>query len=313
MRLARPAPATKYRLDFRTNQPRSETMSNLIDKIRYRIVKYRSAKVVNARMMRGILASSLRNLDLSNPHTWEFSCFSQNGEDGIIDVLTRQLKNPKKYFIEIGAHNGLENCSSFLSLVRQYSGIMVEGDPQLSREAEILMSGVNWGVESIQMFVTLENIGQLLQTSLHKQPDLFVVDIDGNDYYIVKHILESDVRPAIFAVEYNSTYGPTRKLTIKYDENFLYWKAHPSQLYYGASVSAWRELFGEHGYQFVSVDSNGVNAFFVDRGRFDETFLRSIRGCDFMENFYELRKFKAPHDQRFGLIKDQAFFELPST
>ena len=288
-------------------------MQNFIEKIRYRIVKHKSAKVVNARMLRGIMSSSLRNIDLRNPHTWEFSCFSQNGEDGILDVLTRHVIDPKKYFIEIGAHNGLENCSSYLSLVRQYSGIMVEGNRKLSREAKILMSGVNSGVESIQMFVTLENIQQLLNASVHRQPDLFIVDIDGNDYYIVKRILESDFRPAIFAVEYNSTYGPTRKLTIKYDENFIYWQAHPSQLYYGASIAAWRELFSSHGYRFISVDSNGVNAFFVDADRFDVAFLDSVSGCEFIENFYELRKFKIAHNQRFELIKDQEYLEILPT
>jgi hypothetical protein len=286
-------------------------MLNIIEKIRYRIVKYRSDKVVNARMLRGVLSSHLRKLDLSSPHTWEFSCFSQNGEDGILDVLTRNLIDPRKYFIEIGAHNGLENCSTYLSLVRQYSGIMVDGSPRLSRESEILMSGVNSGVESIQMFVTLDNIQELLNASLHSRPDLFIVDIDGNDYYIVKSILESKVRPAIFAVEYNSTYGPERRITIEYKKDFIYWKAHSSQLYYGASIAAWRDLFELHGYHFVSVDSNGVNAFFVDASRFEPGFLGQVRGCEFMENFFELRKFKIPHEQRFELIKNEAFYEIP--
>ncbi len=287
-------------------------MQNLFEKIRYKMVKKRVDKVVNSKILRGILASSLRELDSCNPHTWEFSCFSQNGEDGILDVLTRQVKDPTKYFIEVGAHDGLENCSSYLSLIRQFSGIMVEGDPRLSRDSLILMSGVNWGVESTPMFVTLENIDQLLIKSLHKQPDVFIVDIDGNDYYIVERILKSDIRPAIFVVEYNSTFGPTRKLTIKYDENFNYSKAHPSQLYFGASIAAWKDLFSLHGYHFVSVDSNGVNAFFADRGRFDEAFLSGVKGSSFMENFYEFRKFKAPHYERFDLIKDQFFVDVSS-
>jgi len=287
-----------------------ELMKNLMEKIRYRIVKHRTAREVNARILRGILASSLRQVDVCNPATWEFSCFSQNGEDGIVDFLTRLIINPNKYFIEIGAHNGLENCSSYLSHVRQYSGIMVEGSPRLSREAEILMSGVNWGVECVQMFVNLNNIDHLLKSSAHLQPDLFVVDIDGNDYYIVRRVLESDVRPAIFVVEYNSTYGPTKSLTIKYDDDFLYSKAHPSQLYYGASISAWKNLFEKHNYQFVTVDSNGVNAFFVDKSRFDVSFLETINGCDFSENFYELRKFKVPHGIRFKLIEGLAFVEM---
>ena len=300
---------------FLTNNLRYQSSKNnnpmqkLFQKIYYRIVKHRTDKVVNSKILRGILASSSRVLDISNPHTWEFSCFSQNGEDGIIDVLTKRIIKPNKYFIEIGSHNGLENCSTYVGLVRQYSGIMVEGDRSLSRDCDILMSGVNWGVESVQMFVTLENIDQLLKKALQKHPDLFVVDIDGNDYYIVKHILDSRVRPAIFVVEYNSTYGPMRKLTIKYDKDFLYWKAHPSQLYFGASISAWKDLFIQHDYHFIGVDSNGVNAFFVDNSRFEENFLQSIKPCEYKENFYELQKFKIPHSQRFDLIKDQSFLE----
>ena len=284
-------------------------MQNFLQKISYKIIKKRTEKDVNSKMLRGILSSSSRDLDISNPHTWEFSCFSQNGEDGILDVLTKRIRNPNKYFIEIGSHNGLENCTTYLGLVRQYSGIMVEGDRSLSRDCAILMSGVNWGIESVQMFVTLENIDQLLKKALHINPDLFVVDIDGNDYYIVKHILDSKVRPAIFVVEYNSTYGPMRKLTIKYDKDFIYWKAHPSQLYFGASISAWKDLFIQKDYHFIGVDSNGVNAFFVDNSRFDENFLRLIKPCDYKENFYELQKFKIPYSQRFDLIKEQLYLE----
>jgi len=285
-------------------------MQSLLEKIRFRIVKSKINRKMEARMVRGILSSSLREIDLSNPHTWEFSCFSQNGEDGIIDVLTRRIIKPNKYFIEIGAHDGLENCSSYLSLVRNYSGIMVEGDPALSRDSEILLAGVNWGVESVQMFVTLENIDHLLSKSLHTDPDLFIVDIDGNDYYVVKHILDSKMRPAIFIVEYNSTFGSKEKLTIKYDKEFIYWKAHASQLYFGASISAWKELFGIHNYQFIGVDSNGVNAFFVDKSKFDDVFLGGVKACEYKENFYELQKFKIPNKERFKLIKDMPFIEI---
>jgi hypothetical protein len=292
---------------------KKETMLKIFEKIRYRIVKYRTSKILNARMLRGILASSMRNLDYTKPQTWEFSCFSQNGEDGIIDVLTSRVQDPNKYFIEIGAHNGLENCSSYLSLVKKYSGIMVEGSRRFSRESQILMSGLNDGVKSLQLFVTLKNINKLVEASLHKKPDLFIIDIDGNDYYLVKSILENGIKPAIFVVEYNSTYGPSRKVTIKYDENFLYSKAHPSQLYYGASIAAWKDLFCQQDYQFISVDSSGVNAFFVDKSRFDANFLESIRGCDFTENLFELRKFKLPHHERFDLIKEQDFFEISQT
>lgn len=60
-------------------------------------------------LARGAATSALRNLDMSNLSSWEFSGFSQNGEDGIIDVLTRNIVEPNRYFIEIGASDGVEN------------------------------------------------------------------------------------------------------------------------------------------------------------------------------------------------------------
>ena len=50
-----------------------------------------------------------RRIDLTRPATWEFSGFSQNGEDGILDVLRHQLTRSNRYFIEIGAADGIEN------------------------------------------------------------------------------------------------------------------------------------------------------------------------------------------------------------
>jgi len=37
-------------------------------------------------LARGGAPSSLRNIDPFNPGSWEFCGFSQNGEDGIIDL-----------------------------------------------------------------------------------------------------------------------------------------------------------------------------------------------------------------------------------
>ncbi len=42
-----------------------------------------------------------RSIDLRNPASWEFSGFSQNGEDGILDVLRKQLKSSNRYFAEL--------------------------------------------------------------------------------------------------------------------------------------------------------------------------------------------------------------------
>lgn len=77
---------------------------------------------------------------------------------------------------------------------------------------------------------------------LYSNPDLFSLDVDGNDYYLAKAVMKAGVRPKIFVVEYNSTFGPTKSIIIKYEEKFDFLKAHESNLYFGISISGWKNF-----------------------------------------------------------------------
>ena len=65
-----------------------------------------------------------------------------------------------------------------------------------------------------------------------------------------------------------------------------------------------------HGYQFVTVESNGVNAFFIDPGEFDAEFARNLHGLEFQENCSHAREYKLKWAQQFELIKNFDFVEL---
>lgn len=262
---------------------------------------------INMSLARGAATSPLRQIDPCNPSSWEFQAFSQNGEDGIIDYLTRRIKDSNRYFVEIGSSDGIENNSAWLAIARRFSGIMVEGNKRKSVFSRALLNKLNLGVECIHMFAGTENIGNLTEIMLHKYPDVFSLDIDGNDYFIAREFIKAGVRPKIAIVEYNSTYGPSKSMTIKYRDGFDYHKAHRSQLYYGASIAAWKKFFTAHGYRFVTVDLNGVNAFFIDPAAFDESFVAGIRGLEYGENFYQMRKFQMPWERQFEMIKQLEF------
>lgn len=274
------------------------------------IKRFRRMQRINMCLSRGAANISSREIRSSDPNSWEFSAFSQNGEDGIIDYLTRKLINPNRYFIEIGASNGLENNTSWLALGRKYSGLMIEGDLQQSKECEYIYPELNLGVKCICQFVDSENIETLKQASFHKNPDIFSIDIDGNDYYISKAILASGFKPKIFVVEYNAVFGPDRIATIPYDPNFIGLLAHESQLYYGVSIAAWKYFFSQNGYKFITVDLNGVNAFFVDPSEFDSSFLKNIEGLDYQDNFYQIAQYRDPWDIRFKLIEDMEISDI---
>ncbi|MBU0784426.1 MAG: hypothetical protein KJ798_07470 [Gammaproteobacteria bacterium] len=114
----------------------------------------------------------------------------------------------------------------------------------------------------------------------------------------------------MFVVEYNSVYGPKQSVTIEYEPTFVFTKAHPTHLYYGVSISGWRKFFERYGYRFISVDRNGVNAFFVDPRYFDASFLDEIHGQEFAENQSQYKKFRIPNEQQFALIADQRFVSI---
>lgn len=270
----------------------------------------RDRQRINIALAKGGAMMNARNINLKEPASWEFSGFSQNGEDGIIDILRSQLLISNRYFIEIGSADGIENNSAWMVVAERYSGLMVEGDPNLVERAKKMVVGYSIGAECYNMFITKEKVQELKTLSFHENPDVFSLDIDGNDYYIAKAIFDNGFRPKIFVVEYNAVYGAERSVTIEYSEDFYFRTAHVSQLYYGVSIRGWRNFFESHGYHFVTVDRNGVNGFFVDPEFFDKKFLNAINPLEFAENLYQFTKFRMPNEKQFSLIENEKFVTI---
>jgi len=266
---------------------------------------------ISVALAKAAAAGPLRQLDAAAPLSWEFSAFSQNGEDGILDFLTRKLLSSNRYFIEIGAYDGLENNTAWLAIARKYNGLMIEGDPALSAQANKIMRMHTLGVECRSLFVTRDNIAGLAEKAFHKDPDVFSLDIDGVDYYVAEAVLSQGFRPKIIVVEYNSAFGPDRAVTVPYRQDFNHGKAHPSELYFGVSVEGWRRFLGKYGYRFLTVDSNGVNAFFVNPAEFPGDFLSGIRGLRYEQNVSQRKKFRGSWETQFELIRGLPLIEIP--
>ncbi|MBW0171754.1 MAG: hypothetical protein KXJ61_16160 [Hydrogenophaga sp.] len=282
----------------------------MITQLKNYLLDVRDRQRIIIALTKGGATMNARRVDLMSPATWEFSGFSQNGEDGIIDVLRKQLLTQNRYFVEIGCSDGIENNSSWLVVAEKLSGIMIEGDPTLAERAKRMIAGHSVGGECRNMFVTRENVHELKRLMFHNDPDVFSLDIDGNDYYIAKAILDNGIRPKIFVVEFNSVFGPERSTTVAYRDDFVFSSAHPTQLYYGVSIKGWRNFFEAQGYQFVTIDQNGVNAFFVDPAHFDRGFLKNIMPLSFAENLYQYRKFRISSADQFKLIENEQFVDI---
>jgi hypothetical protein len=237
---------------------------------------------------RAAATMAARTIDPYCPSSWEFTAFSQHGEDGITDHLCEKLVEPTRFFLEIGAADGVQNCTAWLAFGRQYGGMMVEGDAGLINTGRAALQDMNWSIQFVHAFVSKESACKLLKRCPFVSPDFFSLDIDGIDYYIADAMFTNGFRPKIVVVEYNSAFGPANSITVPYKPTFARFHEHSSGVYYGVSIAAWRVFFERHGYRFVTVDRSGTNAFFIDPSAFSAGYADKLKGTDFLVNTSDL-------------------------
>lgn len=178
---------------------------------------------------------------------FEGKVHSQNGEDGVLEVIFEEIGVTNRYFVEFGCEDAIE-CNGAYLLETGWQGLLMDA------------GGISKNPRAVirQEFVTAANIGDLL--AKYEVPhvfDLLSIDIDGNDYWVWKAI---EHRPRVVVIEYNAHIHPTIRSTIEHEPEFR-WSGTD---YFGASLRALKEL-GEHkGYVLVYCESHGINAFFVE-------------------------------------------------
>jgi hypothetical protein len=217
-------------------------MDHLVAKMRFRWHNWRRQRLLTP--------ASLTN--------FESKVFSQNGEDGILQEIFRRIGEGEKYSVEFGIEDGTQCCTRDLLVHHAWTGLLLEGSPTLAQKARSLYVDCN-SVQVVERFITAENILEIFRNhGVPESPDLLVVDVDGNDYWILEQILSS-YRPRVIVCEYSSRWAPGRDWVMPYDPSHV-WEG---SAYYGASLAALLRLGKQHGYTLVCCDSRGVNAFFV--------------------------------------------------
>lgn len=211
----------------------------------------------------GIILSSLNeSKTTSNLKDYEFKVFSQQGEDGIIQHLTKSIEIKNKTFIEFGVGDFFESNCRFLLMKDDWKGFVIDGSK--SNIQRVKNSYFYWKhhLNAIDKFITKENIEDILAKSgFENDLGILSVDLDGNDFFILEAI--NNFNPRILICEYNPYFGGSRKITIPYQADFYRTNAHHSNLYWGASLAAMSYLANKKGYSLVGTGTQGSNAFYV--------------------------------------------------
>jgi hypothetical protein len=189
----------------------------------------------------------------------------------------------------------LESNTRFLLQKDNWSGFVMDASHECIDRLRNAPFFWKHDLTALAAFVTRENIRQLLADNTRQWEglDLLHIDLDGNDFWIWKEI---DLKPAIVIVEYNSTFGIDRAITVPYAADFQRTAAHFSNLYWGSSLKALHTLAQQKGYDFIGCNSAGNNAYFVRRDAMNERVARVS-----LEQGYVRSKYRESRDRMGNL------------
>ena len=221
----------------------------------------------------------------------ENKIFSQNGEDGIIDFIVQRLGLRKPTFVEIGVGDYSEANTRIIYEMYYRRGLIVDLVNNFKDKVSINVNLWRGNLNVVERKVTSQNINSLLKEYFPHPIDLFSIDIDGIDYWIIKELREKISK--IFILEYNSIFGSEIEISVPNINNFSRKEYHYSNLCFGASIKAYVKLMDQKGYYLLGVNRLRNNAFFINKDYPKLNFFPRIKEIDEKEmtnlNFSESR------------------------
>ena len=231
----------------------------------YIINRLFSRKIDDIKIQKGKIFEFNLNKNLKSIKNIEdvyFKVFSQDFEDGIIQYLLKSLKISNVKFVEIGTQDYSESNTRYIFETMRCDGLII--DPYLNLEKKIKTFCKFWqnNLKIHNKYINSKNINDILEKySFDKNIDLFSLDIDGIDYWILEKIKPKISK--IFVIEYNPYFGHKKKVCAPNIKRFDRFEYHYSGFCFGASLISIISLMKKKGYTFIGTNRLNCNAFFL--------------------------------------------------
>jgi hypothetical protein len=187
-------------------------------------------------------------------NNYENKIYSQNGEDGIIKYIFDNIGTTNKKSCEIGFHYNEANTLNLMK--NDWKCLFIDSNNIQIKQFNKIYENVYTNSYAICNNITADNINKIITDNKYNDEiDFLSIDIDSNDYYIVKKII--NYNPRVICVEYNSSFGPNIPCSIPYNAK----RTDQTVDYWGASYLAFVNLLS-HKYNLVAVVA-GLNLFFI--------------------------------------------------
>jgi hypothetical protein len=178
--------------------------------------------------------------------------YSQFSEEYIWDFMFKNIGTTNKYLVDFGASElGLGYSNNKYLLEKGWDGLLMDGNPPQNSRIK-------------KEFITQENIVSLFKRyNVPLEFDFLSIDIDGNDYWVLKKILEK-FSPRIICAEFNGTIPIGESKAMKYNPNHNW----GNNDYYGFSFEAGKKLGHEFDYSVV-FQLHSTNMYYVRKDLID--------------------------------------------
>ena len=235
---------------------------------------------------------------------------SQNKEDGLLEWIFDCIGWTNRKGVEICCGDGIQCNLSYFVRDHKLKGLFFDKNEKLISKGKQYWSSKSNKPKYVQGYVFKKEIGETIKKhNMGGQIDVFSLDMDGVDYWILKDLLKDTkaINPRVIVVEFQDIIGPNKALTVPYQKVFSGWNkwAKGGPNWSGASLLAFSKLLNK--YNLVGVENKGFNAFFIrkDVHKKVKKELPTIKPSEYKmlwDNLPEKRRKKL--NQRWNLVKN---------
>jgi hypothetical protein len=217
-----------------------------------------------------------------------FRVHSQFEEDGLLLYIFSKIGFTNRRGVEMCCGWGIESMLANLILYHGFDTLLFDGDKNSVERARNFFSNhpntFQHPPKIIQEWITKENINKIIkENGFEGEIDIFSLDVDGVDYYLIKEL--SVIKPRVVICEIHNIIPPNLALTIPYSGDFDYRSGKYNPEFRSVSILAMVNLMQEKGYRLVGSHKYGFNIIFI-RNDLGVEFFPEINPEECFKNSY---------------------------
>ena len=185
------------------------------------------------------------------------------------------LKIERPNFIEIGIGTYVEANTRFIYDRFYPKGIVIDSEKNLKNKVFSNINPWKGDLRVIEKKISTNNINDVISENCNFNVDIFSLDIDGIDYWIINKLKPNISK--IFVAEYNAVFGSSLEITTPNLKNFNRKEYHYSHLCFGMSLKALINIMVKKNFYFIGANSTKNNAFFISNDYPIDKYFKNLK------------------------------------